>query len=52
MFKIGDRVILNSGGPTMEVVGISRNGRIWVEWSVDGDIEEHSFRPAMLSPVS
>lgn len=46
-FKIGDRVILKSGGLSMTVIGISPNGRLWCEWDhhVVGD---SSFTPDML----
>jgi uncharacterized protein YodC (DUF2158 family) len=51
-FLIGDKAILNSGGPVMEIIGISRNGRVWCEWKRrDGYIDEASFDQAMLTKV-
>jgi uncharacterized protein YodC (DUF2158 family) len=53
MFKIGDKAVLASGGPVLEVIGISPNGRVWCQWEKDGGrVEEASFPPAMLRPVS
>ena len=52
MFKIGDAVLLVSGGPIMHVIGISPNGRIWCEWDRRGQLEEASFVPQSLRRAS
>ena len=47
--KLGDQVILASGGPTMKVIGFSPNGCVWCEWKdAKGRIQEASFGPSML----
>jgi uncharacterized protein YodC (DUF2158 family) len=52
MFKIGDRAVLVSGGPEMEIIGVNRNGAVWCEWrQADGVIDEASFKPEMLRKV-
>jgi uncharacterized protein YodC (DUF2158 family) len=49
VFKIGDNVVLASGGPVLKVIGVSPNGLILCEWKIAGGvIEEASFPPAML----
>lgn len=45
-FVQGDKVVLNSGGPIMEVVEILRNGDVSVVW--DGP-HKHIFHPQMLT---
>lgn len=55
LFKIGDKVVLKSGGPEMTVIGHSRNGRIWCEWERPGDPgfpHEGSFVPVTLSRLA
>lgn len=48
-FKIGDAVVLASGGPTMRVIGFSPNGRVWCEWDRPPlPVEEASFVPETL----
>ena len=47
-FKIGDRVILKSGGPTMKVIGHSPNGNVWCEWQGSMGVEEASFTPETI----
>ena len=51
---VGDNVVLNSGGPIMEVVAILGNGDVSVMWRADdGDPVNcsHIFHPQMLTKV-
>jgi uncharacterized protein YodC (DUF2158 family) len=53
MFKIGDTVVLVSGGPDMRVIGFSPSGRVWCQWEcADGWVEEASFVPETLRQAS
>lgn len=48
-FEIGAQVMLNSGGPTMAVIGISPTGKLWCQWKQrDGTPDDGSFYPAMV----
>jgi uncharacterized protein YodC (DUF2158 family) len=48
-WKLGDKVILKSGGPVMEVIGFSRNGNVWCEYTDrEGFLNEESFPPPCL----
>lgn len=50
--KIGDHVVLKSGGPVMTVIGLSASGKVWCEWdAVSPDPGDASFLPAMLRPA-
>ncbi len=49
--NVGDDVVLNSGGPTMEVVAILGNGDVSVVWHWLGVGHEHIFHPQMLTKV-
>jgi uncharacterized protein YodC (DUF2158 family) len=52
VLKIDDLVVLVSGGPELKVIGLSPNGRVWVQWeTAHGQLEEASFRPEMLRPA-
>jgi uncharacterized protein YodC (DUF2158 family) len=48
-FQLEDKVVLKSGGPTMTVIGFSRNGRVWCEYhDRPGRLCEDSFIPEAL----
>lgn len=54
-FKIGEVVVLRSGGRDMTVTGQSPRGSIWCEWStgdktINGEVcfYEIAFHPAQL----
>jgi uncharacterized protein YodC (DUF2158 family) len=47
--QVGDKVTLNSGGPVMEVIGLSRHGKVWCEWPTSsGQTDDASFDAPML----
>lgn len=49
MFKPGDRVVLNSGGPTMTVVSTHEDGSlVYCTWMSDCDVYEDDFIPAII----
>jgi len=52
-WQLGDKVVLPSGSPIMEVIGFSRNGRVWCDWddSTRPWREEGSFVPECLLPA-
>lgn len=51
-FKVGETAMLKSGGPAMNVIGISPRGRVWCEWPREGGyVDELSFHPATLVRV-
>lgn len=53
VFKIGDKVKLISGSPDMTVIGLSPNGRVWVQWvNPYGSIAEASLVPQSLAKLS
>jgi len=54
MFKVGDMVVLNSGGPSMKIVCISPDsGYVFCEWKAkDGGWEGASFPPVCVTPLS
>ena len=57
-FKIGDTVVLDSGGPDMKVIGHSPHGTIWCSWkkgvldSGEDYFGEASFPPESLTKLS
>lgn len=42
-FKLGDVVRLKSGGPTMTVTSIDRDGDVGVIWFLNGEIRSASI---------
>lgn len=45
-FKVGDSVILNSGGPQMVVASVLSNGYLLCEWiDANGKVNRHEFKP-------
>ncbi len=49
MFKPGDLVVLNSGGPTMTVTGTSEDESIvYCAWMPSDDVYESEFLPATI----
>ncbi len=49
MFKPGDLVVLNSGGPTMTVTGTSEDDSlVYCAWMSDDDVYEGNFIPATI----
>jgi len=42
-FKVGDTVMLTSGGHLMTVIGIDREGVVTCAWSFDEDIKCEDF---------
>ncbi len=51
MIVLGDDVVLNSGGPIMEVVARLHNGDVSVVWHLLDGPHEHIFHPQMLTKV-
>ncbi len=51
MIVLGDDVVLNSGGPIMEVVARLRNGDVSVVWHLLDGPHEYIFHPQMLTKV-
>ena len=51
MIVLGDDVVLNSGGPVMEVVARLRNGEVSVIWHLLDGPHEHIFHPDMLTKL-
>ncbi len=50
-YSIGDKVVLNSGGPVMTVTAVSPRGKLLCEWENAGFIEEYLFLPVCLTAV-
>lgn len=52
-FKTGDRVVFNSGGPSMTVIDTGRHtGQVWCRWMNDsGSITEAAFPPQGLDLI-
>ena len=46
--QVGDRVILNSGGPLMEIEKIA-DGIVRCFWIVEGEKSYADFKPQMLT---
>ena len=54
-FKVGDRVELKSGGPTMTVSNLNNNGTVHCIWFPSSDAtvpSGFSFHPATLKAVN
>jgi uncharacterized protein YodC (DUF2158 family) len=51
-FKTGDRVLLNSGGPTMTVVKYEPSDEedVICQWFLGGKLEEKAFNQDVLRP--
>ena len=49
--NVGDDVVLNSGGPIMEVVAVLSDGDVSVAWQSEDGSHEHIFHPQMLTKV-
>lgn len=47
-FKVGDVVILRSGGPNMTVTYIERGGKVTCHWYHDGKYAWEAFPPAAI----
>jgi uncharacterized protein YodC (DUF2158 family) len=48
IFKVGDLVVLKSGGPTMTVESIGQ-GRVECVWFIDNELKRSSFDGALLN---
>ena len=51
VFKIGDCVILNTGGPDMVILSTSEN-KILCSWFDGTKVKEHGFIPIVLTAKS
>lgn len=50
--EVGDRVVLNSGGPNMTVVAVGDMGCVTCVWMQPGnEIGAHQFAPEMVMAV-
>lgn len=47
-YRIGDLVVLGSGGPVMAVFDIDYWGNLWCNWMSCDGLEQASFRPIMV----
>jgi uncharacterized protein YodC (DUF2158 family) len=48
MFKVGEVVVLKSGGPDMTVERDAGHGDIWCSWFVNGEYMRQVFKVPML----
>ena len=51
-FQVGDKVMLNSGGPAMTVVVALENGGLMCEWVNGAGINRSPFLPVCLTRVA
>jgi uncharacterized protein YodC (DUF2158 family) len=51
-FQVGDVVQLKSGGPSMTVYEVSRDGSLFCQWFDNGAVKGQSFKAQQLQPVA